>query len=189
MNMNLKIKAFIEKHEFIIPLVLFILFLALTLPGISWGAPDAWHPDEIVIRSINALFDPEYRFDEGNYDYPTLPQYVMYGLGKIVLALGHTDKEVLVTARVLSATLAGLTIVLTYILTRRVGGTVFIAGLSGLLLICVSEMEHNGRYAHNDTFLIFFTTLAVLCVVEYFKGQNKFWLYASMLTVGLAASC
>jgi hypothetical protein len=182
-------KSFFEKYEFVVPLALFVLFLVLTLPGISWGAPDAWHPDEIVIRSINALFDPEYRFDEGNYDYPTLPQYVMYVLGKIVLALGHTDKEVLVTARVFSAILAGLTIVLTYILARRAGGTVSVAGLSGLLLICVSEMEHNGRYAHNDTFLIFFTTLAVLCIVEYFKSQNKSWLYASLIAVGLAASC
>ena len=180
-------KSFLEKHEFIIPLVLFILFLVLTLPGISWGAPSTWHPDEIVVRSINALSDPEYRFDEGNYDYPTLPQYVLYALGKIVLALGSTN--ILVTARIFSALLAGLTVVLTYILARRVGGSVYVAGLGGLLLICVSEMEHNGRYAHNDTFLIFFTTLAVLGVVEYFKGQNKFWLYASLIAVGMAASC
>ena len=180
-------KSFFEKYEFIIPLALFILFLALTLPGIAWGAPDTWHPDEIVIRSINALYDPEYKFDEGNYDYPTLPQYVMYGLGKIVLALGSTD--VLVTARIFSAMLAGLTVVLTYILARRAGGSVYVAGLGGLFLICVSEMEHNGRYAHNDTYLIFFTTLAVLCVVEYFRGQNKIWFYASLIAVGLAASC
>ena len=71
---------------------LFILFLALTLPGISWGAPATWHPDEIVVRSIKALFDPEYRFDEVNFDYPTLPQYVMYGLGKMILGLGSSEK-------------------------------------------------------------------------------------------------
>jgi len=106
-----------------------------------------------------------------------------------VLMLGYANREVLVTARILSAILAGLTVVLTYILARRVGANVYVAGLGGLLLICVSEMEHNGRYAHNDTYLIFFTTLAVLCVVEYFKGQNKIWLYASLIVVGLAASC
>jgi len=180
-------KPFFERYEFIIPLGLFLLFLALTLPGISWGAPSTWHPDEIVIRSINALTEPGYRFDEGNYDYPTLPQYVYYGLGKIVLAWGSID--VLVAARIFSAILAGLTIVLTYILARRTGGNIYVAELSGLLLICVSEMEHNGRFAHNDTFLIFFTTLAILCVVEYFRGQHKIWLYASLIAVGMAASC
>ena len=52
-----KLKNLFEKQEWIIPLGLFILFLALTLPGISWGAPSIWHPDEIVVRSINALFE------------------------------------------------------------------------------------------------------------------------------------
>ena len=177
-----------DKYEFLIPLLLFIVFLALTLPGISWGAPATWHPDEVVVRSIKALFDPTYRFDEDNFDYPTLPQYVMYGLGKVVLGLGYSEKDVLVSARVLSAILAGLTILLTYLLARRVGASVYVAGLSGLFLICVSELEHNGRFAHNDTFIIFFTTLAVLCVIEYFNKRNKLWLYGSFLAVGLAAS-
>ena len=121
-------KPFFEKYEFVIPLALFIVFLALTLPGISWGAPSTWHPDEIVVRSIKALVEPGYRFDEGNYDYPTLPQYAMYALGKLMLALGFTD--VLVPARILSAVLAGLIVVMAYILARRVGGSVSVAGLS-----------------------------------------------------------
>ena len=181
-------KTFFEKYGFLIPFMLLVIFLALTLPGISWGAPNVWHPDEIVVRSIKALFDTEYRFDEVNFDYPTLPQYVMYGLGKVVIGLGYSEKEILVSARVLSAILAGITIIITYLIARRVGGSIPVAGLSGLLLICVSEMEHNGRFAHNDTFIIFFTTLAVLCIIEYFNKQNKFWLYGSFLAVGMAAS-
>ena len=184
----MKQNIFSGKREYLIPLGLFFLFLALTLPGISWGAPSTWHPDEIVVRSIKALFDPEYRFDEVNFDYPTLPQYVMYGLGKLVLGLGYGEKEILISARILSAILAGLTILLTYLITRRLGGSIWMAGLSGLLLICVSEMEHNGRFAHNDMFLIFFTTLAVLCMIEYFNKGNKLWLYGSFVAVGLAAS-
>jgi Dolichyl-phosphate-mannose-protein mannosyltransferase len=113
---------------------------------------------------------------------------VMYGLGKVLLGLGYSDREILISARVLSAILAGLTIVLTYRIVRRVDGSIQVAGLSGLLLICVSEMEHNGRFAHNDTFIIFFTTLAVLCVIEYFNKHYKFWLYGSFIAVGMAAS-
>src|SRR5688572_1942640 len=125
MNQKME-KNLFEKFEFLIPFLLFIVFLALTLPGISWGAPSTWHPDEIVVRSIKALLDAEYRFDEVNFDYPTLPQYVMYGLGKVVLGLGYSEKEVLISARVLSAVLAGLTILLTYIITRRVGGNLWV---------------------------------------------------------------
>lgn len=208
-----KVRSVLEKHEWIVPLGLFVLFLAVTLPGISWGAPSVWHPDEIVVRSINAVHG-EWRFSEINFDYPDLPQYTMFFLGKLILALGGTDGDILVASRVLSAVLAGLTVILAYLIARRIGGSVGVAGLSGLLLICVSEMSHNGRFAHNDTYLTFFTTLSVLCLLNYhthgsqrkgdpsgssgvstFTGrvapathQNKFWLYASFLTVGMAAS-
>jgi hypothetical protein len=201
-------KTFLQKHEWLIPLGLFLFFLALTLPGISWGAPSIWHPDEIVVRSINAVHG-ELQFSETNFDYPDLPQYAMFFLGKLILALGYTDGEILIASRILSAILAGLTVILTYIITRRIGGNIYVAGLSGLLLISVSEMSHNGRFAHNDTYLIFFVTLSVLCLLNYVhrKGdpsgesedstftrrvastaQNMIWLYASFFTVGLAAS-
>ncbi len=178
-------KPFLEKYEFIVPLTLFIIFLVITLPGIStWGA---WHPDEIVIRSLGALRG-EWKFSEINFDYPDLPQYAMFWLGKITLALGQTYTEVLIYSRALSAVLAGLTIVLTYVITRRISDNIYIAGLSGLLLICVSEMSHNGRFAHNDTYLTFFVTLAILCLVNYKKSNHRSWLYASFIAVGMAAS-
>ncbi len=111
--------TFLLRNEYLIPTFLFILFLAFTLPGISWGAPSGWHPDEIVGRSIKALHG-EWQFSETNFDYPDLPQYAMFVLGKVVLALGYTDKEVLIASRILSAALAGLTVVLTYMIARRV---------------------------------------------------------------------
>jgi 4-amino-4-deoxy-L-arabinose transferase-like glycosyltransferase len=186
--MNLKsVKSFFEKYEFLIPLILFVLFLVFTLPGISWGAPDLWHPDEIVVRSIKAI-SGEWQFSQTNFDYPDLPQYVMFGLGKILIAFGQTKKGIIIGSRILSAVLAGLTVVLTYIITRRMGGSVYIAGLSGLLLICVTLMPHNARFAHNDTYLVFFIMLAVLFLINYKTTTQRGWLYASFLTVGMAAS-
>jgi len=180
-------KSFWEKYEFLIPFGLFVLFLAFTLPGISWGAPSGWHPDEIVGRSIKALHG-EWRFSEINFDYPDLPQYVMFWLGKAIFALGYSDTEVLVASRVLSAVIAGLTIILTYIITRRVGGSIQVAGLAGLFLVCVSELTHNGRFAHNDTYVLFFTTLTALLLLNYVKSDQRGWLYASFVSVGMAAS-
>ncbi len=179
--------SFLVRNEFLIPVTLFILFLAFTLPGISWGAPSGWHPDEIVVRSIKALHG-EWQFSETNFDYPDLPQYTMYWLGKLVLALGYGDKQVLIVSRVLSAILAGLTIVLTYNVARRAGGSITVAGLSGLFLLCVSEMVHNGHFAHNDTYLMFFTTLSILLLLQYHTQGHRGWLYATFLTIGMAAS-
>jgi 4-amino-4-deoxy-L-arabinose transferase-like glycosyltransferase len=180
-------RNFWEKYELIIPLVLFALSLAFTLPGISWGAPDIWHPDEVVLRTIKAL-NGEWKFSEINFDYPDLPQYTMFWLGRLVLALGNTENEVLIASRVLSAFLAGLTVVLAYIITRRAGGSPPIAGLSGLLLLGVSELAHNGRFAHNDIYITFFVSLAILCLINYSRSNQRGWLYVSFLVVGMAAS-
>jgi 4-amino-4-deoxy-L-arabinose transferase-like glycosyltransferase len=180
-------KSFLKKYEFLIPLALFVIFLAITLPGISWGGLNSWHPDEIVVRSIKALHG-EWKFDEINFDYPSLPQYVMFGLGKLILAMGYTDLEVLIASRILSAVLAGLTIVLTYIITRLISNHIYVAGLSGLLLLSVSEMTHNGRFAHNDTYITFFVALTILFLINYKTKNQRGWLYASFISIGMAAS-
>jgi len=182
-----KNKNILQRHEFIIPIVLFIVFLAVTLPGISWGAPSIWHPDEVVYISIEALHG-DIDFDANNFNHPHLPIYAMLGLGKILLALGQSDREVLISARVLSAVLVGLTIVLAYLIPRRMGYNEFVSGLSGLLLLATSEMTHNGHFAHNDTFVTFFSTLTIFFLVLYRIRKHRGWLYATFFSAGLAVS-
>lgn len=182
-----KINRFIEENEWMVPLGLFILFMVFTLPGISWGSPAIWHPDEVVVRSIKALHG-EWKFSEINFDYPDLPQYAMFFLGKLLLALGKTNGDILIASRILSAVLTGLTIILTYIIIRRIGGSVLVAGLGGLLLLSVSEMSHNGRFAHNDMYVTFFATLAILYLINYRTSYQRGWLYVSFFTIGMAAS-
>lgn len=178
---------FLQRNEFIIPLLLFVLFLAFTLPGISWGAPSIWHPDEVVYIALKALYEGT-EFDAANFNHPHLPIYAMYWLGKILVALGGTDKEVLIGARVLSAVLTGFTVVLTYLIPRRMGYNIYVSALSGLLLLSVSEMSHNGRFAHNDTFVTFFCTLTNFFLVHYIAKNHRGWLYAAFFAAGMAVS-
>ncbi len=179
--------SFLLRKEFLIPLALFTLFLAVTLPGISWGAPIIWHPDEIVYVAIKALTS-NFDFDTNNYNHPHLPIYLMLFLGKAVLALGQTEKEVLIAARTLSAVLVGLTIVLSYYIPRRMGYNIYIAATSGLLVLVNSEMTHNGHFAHNDTSVTFFTTLTIFFLVLYKTKGQRGWLYATFYSAGLAVS-
>ena len=178
---------YLERYEFIIPLILFAVFLAFTLPGISWGAPSIWHPDEVVYIAIHAL-QGQTEFDSSNFNHPHLPIYIMLGLGKILIALGQTEKEVLIAARVLSAVLVGLTIVLSYVIPRRMGFNAAVSGLSGLLLLSVSVMSQYGRFAHNDTFVTFFTTLTIFFLIQYETSDHRGWLYAAFFASGLAIS-
>lgn len=178
---------FLLKYELLIPVVLFIIFLFFTLPGISWGAPSNWHPDEIVYIAIHALHG-QTDFDSSNFNHPHLPIYMMLGLGKILFALGGTDKEVLIAARVLSALLVGLTILLSYIIPRRMGYNAVVAGLGGLLLVSVSVMSQYGRFAHNDTFVTFFSILTIFFLIQYKTGNHRGWLYAAFFAAGMAVS-
>ena len=178
---------FLERYEFIIPLLLFVVFLAFTLPGISWGAPNIWHPDEVVYIAIRALYEG-IEFDAANFNHPHLPIYAMYWLGKILIVLGQTSKEVLIGARVLSAVMTGLTILLAYLIPRRMGFNIYVSALSGLLLLAVSELPHNARFAHNDTFVTFFCTLTIFFLVQYVAKNHRGWLYTAFFAAGMAVS-
>ncbi|MDX1378492.1 MAG: phospholipid carrier-dependent glycosyltransferase, partial [Anaerolineales bacterium] len=182
-----RIKSLLEEHEWIIPSGLFILFMGFSLPSISWGAPNGWHPDEIVYIAIRAL-QSDYDFDASNFNHPHLPIYAMFGLGKMILALGQTQREVLIAARVLSASLAGLTVVLAYFIPRRMGYSAIVSGLSGLLLLANNELVHNGHFVHNDTFVTFFTALTIFLLVLYQGKGQRGWLYAAFFSTGLAVS-
>ena len=68
------------------------------------------------------------------------------------------------------------------------GYNIYVSALSGLLLLSVSEMSHNGRFAHNDTFVTFFCTLTVFLLVQYIDQRSQGWLYAAFFAAGMAVS-
>ncbi len=184
------------KADLLLPILLFLLFCGITFPGISWGAPDLWHPDE-VIREADRALEGGYQFDEENFDYPSLPKYVLYGLGKAVYSLGFTKADFIRAGRGLSVILGGCVVALSYGITLLAGGGVSAASLAALLVISNSEMALNARFAHNDPYLACFASLVVLALLLYQRvsGNNskrdtpgKGWLYLAFLAVGLATS-
>ena len=185
-----KIKNLFGRYEFLLPLIIFILFLAASLPGISWGAPSLWNPDELVWR-VNEALRGNIVFDisEPDYNYPSLPKYVMYAIGYVTYnIMGKSSFAFIVSARVFSAILGGLGGVLVYYLARLVGARKWTSTLAGILYIVSGVVAANGRFAHNDLYLQLFTILCVYCIVKYQQTNLNNWLYASFLFVGLAAS-
>lgn len=187
--MQNKLNSFFSKHEFVLPLVIFILFMVVALPGISWGAPSLWNPDEMVWRVSSALRG-ELIFDETepDWNYPSLPKYVMYGIGLITYGVGQSDFAFLVSARIFSAILGALGGVLVYYLARLIGADKKFSTLSAVLYILSGIVAENGRFAHNDLYLQFFTILCVYFLIKYQQTEVKRWLYLSFLFVGLATS-
>lgn len=187
--MQNKLNSFFTKYEFVLPIFIFILFMIAALPGISWGAPSLWNPDEMVWRVSSALRG-ELIFDETepDWNYPSLPKYVMYGIGLITYGLGKSDFAFLVSARIFSAVLGALGGVLVYYLARLIRADKKVSFLSAILYVLSGPAVENSRFAHNDLYLQFFTILCVYFLIKYQQTKIDHWLYISFLFVGFATS-
>jgi len=117
--MQQRLASFLIRNEKLIPVLIFLLFLAVSIPGVNWGVPALWNPDEMVWRVDSALRG-EIQFDETepDFNYPSLPKYVMLGIGKIVYGMGYSRSIFFIAARTFSAVLGAVSGVL---LSRRRG--------------------------------------------------------------------
>ena len=179
----------IHKNEWLLPLFICLLFLGVSLPGVSWGAPALWNPDELIWRVDSALRG-EMVFDvtEPDFNYPSLPKYVMYAIGLLVYGTGRSSFAFIVAARSFSCLLGALVGVLVYSIARMVGANKRTSTLAGILYVASGVAAANGRFAHNDLYLQFFTVLCLYFVIRFQYTRQLDWLFSSFLTVGMAAS-
>lgn len=184
-----KLDDFFSRREFLLPLFILIVFLAAALPGIEWGAPALWNPDELVWRVSSALRG-ELIFDETepDWNYPSLPKYVMYAIGLITFGMGKSEFAFIVASRIFSALLGALSGVIIYYLAKMLGANKKIALLAGLFYIASGVAAANARFAHNDLYLQLFSVLCACFAVKYQTTKKVTWLFLSFFSVGLAAS-
>jgi len=187
--MKFNLTHILTKYEKNIPLLLFVLFAAVTLPGISWGAPSLWNPDELVWR-VNMALGGEMKFDETepNYNYPSLPKYIMFGVGWLVQQAGGSQADVIVSARLISVLLGGLTVLLIYFTIKLASANIYIRLLAAFIALSNTALAHNARFAHNDLYLLFFTTLSLYSITRYRLSNHRPWLYLAFFSTGCAAS-
>ena len=171
------------KFEKWLPLFFALAFVLLTASNLG----GMHNPDELVHR-VNKALEGRWAFDTENFDYPSLPKYVMFAAGKLVYGMGYGYEDFLVTARFLSVLLGAATIYLVYHLARRAGGGVWASALAALFMLSNHVLSINARFAHNDLYMLFFMTLSAYFVLRYAEQQERGWLYASFFAVGLTAS-
>ncbi len=187
--MQHRLTSFMIRNETLLPIFIFLLFLAVSIPGANWGVPALWNPDEMVWRVDSAL-GGEMVFDETepDFNYPSLPKYVMFGIGKIVYEMGYSRSDFFISARVFSALLGAVSGVLIYYLARTIGADALTSALAGLIYIASGVAAANGRFAHNDLYLQLFSILCIYFAIKYQFTKSRLWLYGSFFSVGLAAS-
>lgn len=184
-----KSASIFQRYEFLIPLFLFLLFLAVSLPGVSWGTPALWNPDELIWRVDQALGGyMQFDVTEPDFNYPSLPKQVMYLIGSVTYGMGRSGVAFIVAARSFSGVLGGLVGVLVYLIARTIGANKRTSALAGLLYIVSGVAAANARFAHNDLYLQLFSVLCLYFLIRFHYSQKRGWLYASFLMVGMAAS-
>jgi predicted membrane-bound dolichyl-phosphate-mannose-protein mannosyltransferase len=176
------------RQDIWISMALFVLFVGITLPGIGWGAPNFWHPDELAKHADKQL-SGSFKMDGTYFNHPFLPQNAMLAVGKVVYGLGYSRSTFILIVRLINAMLAGGIVILAYGMARLLGGGTLAALLSAGLVISSSEIALNARIAHDDIPLAFFTTLSVLLLIQFQNTGKTHWLYLTFFSVGLAASC
>ncbi len=182
-----KVSDFLNKYEKYIPILLVVVFFAVTAPGTSWGLPTRLHPHEVV-KYVFAHLNQGYQFDTEQFLYPSLPKYVMLGVANVVLWFKGTNADIYLAARLTSVLLGSLMVAFSYHLTRKAGGSIFTALLAGILMITNNQMAEDSRFAHNDIYLAFFTTLVAVFLVHYVQTHRRGWLYLAFLAVGMGIS-
>jgi len=187
--MKSELTKFLLRYEKFAPLALFLLFVIVTVPGISWGTPSLWNPDELVWR-VNMALGGEMRFDETepDFNYPSLPKHIMYGVGWLVERAGGSRADVIVSARLISVLLGGLTVILIYFIAKLASKNIYVRLLAPSLALTNTALVHNARFAHNDLYLLFFITLSLYAVLKYRLSGFRPWLYLAFFSAGCAAS-
>ncbi len=187
--MKFELTKFLIRYEKFIPFVLFLLFLLVTVPGISWGAPSLWNPDELVWR-VNMALGGEMKFDETepDFNYPSLPKHVMYGVEWLVKQAGGSQTDIIVSARLISVLLGGLTVILIYFIAKLASKNIYVRLLAAFFALSNTALAHNARFAHNDLYLLFFITLSLYTIIRYRLSGHRLWLYLAFFSTGCAAS-
>ena len=101
---------------------------------------------------------------------------------------GGSETAVLVSARLLSVLLGGLTVLLIYQMAKMASANIYIRLLAGFLALSNTALAHNARFAHNDLYLLFFITLSLFALIKYRLSSGRLWLYLAFFSVGCAAS-
>ena len=182
-----KINHLFYKHEKYIPLILFIFYFLITVPGTPWGLPDRLHPQEIVKWVLRAL-DGKWEFDSKVFIYTSLSKYVMFWVGKFLVWLDFSYEQIYLGIRLFSVLLGAGIVSITYRLTRYAGGSIYIGLLASFLLISNSQLSQDSRFAHNDIYLTFFVSLTAFSLIRYFTTRKRTWLYLTFFECGLVIS-
>ena len=163
---------------------------ALRFYGLDFGLPSGFHPDEFnktrQVLAMDSLGDLNPR----RFYHPSFLLYGTFLLSKALTLFGPLEGRtelVLVAGRAVSAAAGTLSILLLYLLARRLNhcGSALMAGaLFALAPVAVTC----SRYLKEDSLLVAGVLLTVLLWVISIQKRSRFWFSLSGVAAGVAFS-
>lgn len=180
--------------------------------GIGFGLPHLYHPDENVYVDIAQRMFKTGDWNPHFFNYPSLFLYLnalayypyaayrwllglfgapvdIMGPQMLVMGVGQTpDEGTFLLGRYLTVAFGVGAVALTYLIGKKVLGSI-VVGLGGALLLAVSSTAViSSRSITPDTFLLFFLLLAFLGAGLVYKEGRMRWYLLAGVGIGLAAS-
>jgi 4-amino-4-deoxy-L-arabinose transferase-like glycosyltransferase len=167
-------------------LLVIILLLAAVLRffNLSWDGGLNIHPDEALI--VNGALAIRFfsNLNPGFHDYNGLPVYVLRAVGPQVTSTA----EITYLGRMITAALSTLTVLIVFLLGKRLWG-VSVGLLAAALLAPLPLAVQQAHFYTSDTFVVFFLSLLSLAVVEWWQAPSRKNIFFCALWVGLAIGC
>lgn len=210
---SLQAKRFAKHQSAILLAVLLGLALALRLWGIGFGLPNLYHPDEdaVIMPAINIIKTGA--LEPTRMEYGTLHIYVLAAVSAAVFLLssrsGHivetsqlsifergsypavfAHPEYILAGRVISAFMGTGTVLLVYMLARRLGNNRQ-ALLAAAIAAFLPRLVTHAHFATTDMPVTFWVTLGLYLLVRAYDNwrEDDLWAYAGAgLICGLATS-
>jgi len=185
----------------VLVLGLIVLGLITRLPGLKWGMPYFYHVDErgfgkFTIFYFTGDLNPHFFEVPSAYTYMTAAVWYGYYLGGKITGRFHTPMDVfkayyqdptvfVVLGRLLSALLAVATVVLAFVIGRKMYG-LRAGALAALLLVFSLEHVKQSHCFIPDVTMVFFLALSFLFIWSiYTTGKTSAYILAGLFA-GLA---
>ncbi|MFQ5503472.1 MAG: ArnT family glycosyltransferase [Planctomycetota bacterium] len=176
--------------------ILLILALLLRLPGAFWELPDvkvhlgSFHPDEAHLvhnaYGIAASGDLNpHQFSYGSLIY-YLDALLFFAGNELGLLAPWFPDRIYLTARLVTVLFGVFSILLVFLLGRRLFGTACAWIGAALATVAPGHVMHSG-YATTDVPAIFFMLLALWAAVRSLDDSSQKWILIGGIATGLAA--
>ena len=180
-------------------ITIFLFAALLRFYGLNWddGFNYSPHPDERAIlmkvvelapvEGVGSFFDKDSSsLNPRWFAYGSFPLYL---LKSIYALLGQTDLlkeyDIRIVGRFISATADLITLVLTYLVGRRLSGRIVGAAAASLLAVSVISIQ-NSHFYTVDSLLALFIMASLYSAIEFAKTGEKRYLILSGAMIGFA---